>query len=76
MRKKTVNNLVTMHNRVCRLCNQIAEVDSYEVEDDFTEKEKKTLKEIRKKADDLLLEIYAFKKKALDDRGIPIPDVL
>ncbi len=76
MRKKTVNNLVTMHNRVCRLRNLIDEVDSYEVEDDFTEKEKKELKKISEKATDLLYAISTLKTKALNDRGIPIHEVL
>ena len=75
MRKSTASKLVTMHNRVCRLCNLIEAVDSWEVEDDFTEKEKKELKKIREKASDLLYDIADFKIKALSDRGLPIPDV-
>lgn len=72
MKEKTVKQLATCHNRLARLHNSIAAIE----DNDFTEAELKKLKKLNDQAFKLLLDFSDFKRKALTERGIEIPEVL
>lgn len=71
MKDKTVKQLVTCHNRLARLVNLIDGIK----DDDFEELEQKKLKKLQDMTTKLICEFADFKIKALNKRGIEIPNV-
>lgn len=71
MKEKTVKQLVTTHNRLARLMNLMDDIK----DDDFDEAEQKKLKKLQDMSTKLICEFADFKIKALNKRGIEIPEV-